>query len=139
MVKRKVCFALIFVCWFYLPTWFLVDCSRPPPILSPLVPSPTSRCNAIRCNAMRCNVTRYNTMRCNAVRYNVMRCNVMRCGAMRCNAMRCDTMRCNAVQAHFTDHGGDVMSVSILPSVDKNVFVSGSCDSLAKVMDALAL
>lgn len=25
------------------------------------------------------------------------------------------------------------MSVSILPSVDKNVFVSGSCDSLAKV------
>lgn len=36
-------------------------------------------------------------------------------------------------QAHFTDHGGDVMSVSILPSVDKNVFVSGSCDSLAKV------
>ncbi|CAM9885388.1 unnamed protein product, partial [Hapterophycus canaliculatus] len=37
--------------------------------------------------------------------------------------------------AHFTDHGGDVMSVSILPSVDKNVFVSGSCDSLAKVWD----
>lgn len=37
------------------------------------------------------------------------------------------------MQAHFTDHGGDVMSVSILPSVDKNVFVSGSCDSLAKV------
>lgn len=36
-------------------------------------------------------------------------------------------------QAHFTDHGGDVMSVSILPAVDKNVFVSGSCDSLAKV------
>ena len=29
------------------------------------------------------------------------------------------------------------MSVSILPSVDKNVFVSGSCDSLAKVTDAL--
>ncbi|CAM9571177.1 unnamed protein product [Laminaria digitata] len=27
------------------------------------------------------------------------------------------------------------MSVSILPSVDKNVFVSGSCDSLAKVWD----
>lgn len=25
------------------------------------------------------------------------------------------------------------MSVSILPAVDKNVFVSGSCDSLAKV------
>lgn len=37
------------------------------------------------------------------------------------------------IQAHFTDHGGDVMSVSILPLVDKNVFVSGSCDSLAKV------
>lgn len=27
------------------------------------------------------------------------------------------------------------MSVSILPAVDKNVFVSGSCDSLAKVWD----
>ncbi|CAM9293897.1 unnamed protein product [Chrysoparadoxa australica] len=38
-------------------------------------------------------------------------------------------------KSHFTDHGGDVMSVSILPSVDKNVFVSGSCDSLAKVWD----
>jgi guanine nucleotide-binding protein G(I)/G(S)/G(T) subunit beta-1 len=36
-------------------------------------------------------------------------------------------------KAHFTDHMGDVMSVSILPHVDKNVFISGSCDSLAKV------
>lgn len=27
------------------------------------------------------------------------------------------------------------MSVSILPAVDRNVFVSGSCDSLAKVWD----
>jgi guanine nucleotide-binding protein G(I)/G(S)/G(T) subunit beta-1 len=35
----------------------------------------------------------------------------------------------------FTDHQGDVMSVSVLPSVDKNIFVSGSCDSLAKVWD----
>eukprot|EP00953_Heterococcus_sp_UTEX-ZZ885_P032911 17154-Heterococcus_DN1.PRE.1 len=36
-------------------------------------------------------------------------------------------------KAHFTDHMGDVMSVSILPLVDKNVFISGSCDSLAKL------
>jgi guanine nucleotide-binding protein G(I)/G(S)/G(T) subunit beta-1 len=35
----------------------------------------------------------------------------------------------------FTDHEGDVMSVSILPSVDPNMFISGSCDSLAKVWD----
>jgi guanine nucleotide-binding protein G(I)/G(S)/G(T) subunit beta-1 len=35
----------------------------------------------------------------------------------------------------FTDHEGDVMSVSILPSVDPNMFVSGSCDSTAKVWD----
>ena len=33
----------------------------------------------------------------------------------------------------FSDHEGDVMSVSVLPSVDPNMFVSGSCDSLAKV------
>jgi guanine nucleotide-binding protein G(I)/G(S)/G(T) subunit beta-1 len=35
----------------------------------------------------------------------------------------------------FQDHEGDVMSVSILPSVDANLFVSGSCDSFAKVWD----
>lgn len=35
----------------------------------------------------------------------------------------------------FTDHEGDVMSVSILPTVDPNLFVSGSCDSFAKVWD----
>jgi guanine nucleotide-binding protein G(I)/G(S)/G(T) subunit beta-1 len=34
---------------------------------------------------------------------------------------------------HFTDHAGDVMSVSISP--DKNTFVSGSCDSTAKIWD----
>merc|ERR1711998_501794 len=32
------------------------------------------------------------------------------------------------------DHGGDVMSVSISPE-EKNIFVSGSCDSTAKVWD----
>lgn len=35
----------------------------------------------------------------------------------------------------FTDHEGDVMSISMLPTVDANVFVSGSCDTLAKVWD----
>lgn len=35
----------------------------------------------------------------------------------------------------FADHEGDVMSVSILPSVDPNMFISGSCDSFAKVWD----
>lgn len=35
----------------------------------------------------------------------------------------------------FADHEGDVMSLSILPSVDPNMFISGSCDSLAKVWD----
>jgi len=35
----------------------------------------------------------------------------------------------------FADHDGDVMSLSILPSVDPNMFISGSCDSLAKVWD----
>jgi hypothetical protein len=34
----------------------------------------------------------------------------------------------------FTDHEGDVMSISVLPSVDPNMFVSGSCDTLAKVL-----
>jgi len=38
-------------------------------------------------------------------------------------------------KATFSDHEGDVMSVSILPSVDPNMFVSGSCDSFAKVWD----
>ncbi len=33
----------------------------------------------------------------------------------------------------FTEHTGDVLSVSVLPSVDPNIFVSSSCDALAKV------
>lgn len=33
----------------------------------------------------------------------------------------------------FTDHTGDVMSLSLSP--DKNVFVSGACDATAKVWD----
>lgn len=36
--------------------------------------------------------------------------------------------------SHFTDHGGDVMSVAIHPT-DKNVFISGSCDASAKLWD----
>lgn len=40
-----------------------------------------------------------------------------------------------AVKAHFKDHEGDVMSLSVLPDVDPNLFVSGSCDSLVKVWD----
>jgi len=35
----------------------------------------------------------------------------------------------------FSDHEGDVMSISMLPSVDANMFISGSCDTLAKVWD----
>lgn len=35
----------------------------------------------------------------------------------------------------FSGHEGDVMSLSILPTVDPNMFVSGSCDSTAKVWD----
>ena len=35
----------------------------------------------------------------------------------------------------FTDHDGDVMSISVIPSVDPNMFVSGSCDSTIKVWD----
>jgi hypothetical protein len=31
----------------------------------------------------------------------------------------------------FTDHEGDVMSVSILPSVDPNMFISGQSSSLS--------
>jgi len=34
----------------------------------------------------------------------------------------------------FSDHAGDVMSVSICPT-DNNIFVSGSCDSNAKLWD----
>lgn len=39
--------------------------------------------------------------------------------------------------AHFTDHAGDVMSLSVHPT-NKNVFVSGSCDTTAKVWDIRA-
>jgi len=35
----------------------------------------------------------------------------------------------------FADHESDVMSLSMLPSVDANIFISGSCDSMAKVWD----
>eukprot|EP00002_Diphylleia_rotans_P038071 TRINITY_DN85_c2_g1_i1.p1 TRINITY_DN85_c2_g1~~TRINITY_DN85_c2_g1_i1.p1 ORF type:complete len:347 (-),score=65.79 TRINITY_DN85_c2_g1_i1:580-1620(-) len=35
----------------------------------------------------------------------------------------------------FSDHTGDVMSVSITPNQDKNVFVSGACDFNAKLWD----
>merc|ERR1712070_204331 len=35
----------------------------------------------------------------------------------------------------FSEHDGDVMSVSILPDVDPNMFISGSCDMSAKVWD----
>jgi len=35
----------------------------------------------------------------------------------------------------FAGHEGDIMSISIIPSVDPNTFVSGSCDTLAKVWD----
>lgn len=35
----------------------------------------------------------------------------------------------------FNEHGGDVMSVSVAPGADRNVFVSGSCDASAKVWD----
>lgn len=38
---------------------------------------------------------------------------------------------------HFTDHAGDVLSVSVHPS-NRNVFVSGSCDTTAKVFDVRA-
>ena len=36
--------------------------------------------------------------------------------------------------AHFNDHGGDVMSVSVCPT-NPSVFVSASCDATAKVWD----
>jgi guanine nucleotide-binding protein G(I)/G(S)/G(T) subunit beta-1 len=45
-----------------------------------------------------------------------------------------DIERTEAVKM-LNDHSGDVMSVSVLPSVDPNVFVSGSCDATAKVWD----
>jgi len=40
-----------------------------------------------------------------------------------------------AVKQTFHGHDADVMSLSVLPAVDCNVFVSGSCDSKAKVWD----
>jgi len=39
-----------------------------------------------------------------------------------------------AQKEQFSEHNGDVMSVSIAPT-DKNVFVSGACDAQAKVWD----
>lgn len=41
----------------------------------------------------------------------------------------------NEAVASFADHGGDVMSLSVLPHTNRNVFVSGSCDATAKVWD----
>jgi WD40 repeat protein len=38
----------------------------------------------------------------------------------------------------FTDHEGDVMSVSILPSVDPNMFISGQSSSLSLSQWSLA-
>jgi guanine nucleotide-binding protein G(I)/G(S)/G(T) subunit beta-1 len=39
------------------------------------------------------------------------------------------------VKTHeFVDHQGDVMSVSLNPN-DPNMFVSGACDSTAKIWD----
>jgi len=40
----------------------------------------------------------------------------------------------NQVVRHFTDHSGDVMSVSPSPT-DQNIFVSGSCDATCKLWD----
>mmetsp|Transcript_66 Transcript_66/g.98 ORF Transcript_66/g.98 Transcript_66/m.98 type:complete len:346 (+) Transcript_66:380-1417(+) len=40
----------------------------------------------------------------------------------------------NQAVRHFTDHGGDVMSVSPSPT-DPNQFVSGSCDATCKLWD----
>jgi guanine nucleotide-binding protein G(I)/G(S)/G(T) subunit beta-1 len=37
--------------------------------------------------------------------------------------------------SNYTDHGGDVMSLAVSPT-DLNMFVSGSCDSNAKVWDS---
>jgi guanine nucleotide-binding protein G(I)/G(S)/G(T) subunit beta-1 len=36
----------------------------------------------------------------------------------------------------FTEHDGDVMSVAVKSDGDPNIFVSGSCDSTARVWDA---
>lgn len=41
----------------------------------------------------------------------------------------------NEAITSFADHGGDVMSLSVLPHSNRNVFVSGSCDATAKVWD----
>lgn len=45
-------------------------------------------------------------------------------------------MEKNEAVTSFIDHGGDVMSLSVLPSVNRNVFISGSCDATAKVRGA---
>ena len=45
----------------------------------------------------------------------------------------------NEAVTSFIDHGGDVMSLSVLPSVNKNIFISGSCDATAKVRNTLSL
>lgn len=49
------------------------------------------------------------------------------------SCMLWDVERTHCIKA-FTDHGGDVMSVSLNPE-QPNIFASGSCDSTAKVWD----
>lgn len=44
----------------------------------------------------------------------------------------------NSKVQEFTDHNGDVMSVSISPSDRANIFVSGACDATAKIWDKRA-
>jgi len=38
-------------------------------------------------------------------------------------------------KVRFSDHEGDVMSLSVLPDVDRNLFVSGSCDATVRLWD----
>jgi len=52
-------------------------------------------------------------------------------GDMTCMLWDIDT---NSKSMEFSDHNGDVMSVSINPA-DRNTFVSGACDATAKLWD----
>lgn len=47
------------------------------------------------------------------------------------------SVQSSQVVRQFTDHGGDVMSVSPCPT-DSNIFVSGSCDAQCKLWDVRA-
>jgi len=44
----------------------------------------------------------------------------------------------NAKVQEFTDHNGDVMSISLSPTDRPNIFVSGACDATAKLWDRRA-